>query len=81
MHINHLSFNKATLFCYWVRFVVFKQMQCVNPNSKGADLVKSLKILKTKSKLNPTPCKFAMFCSVNNLSNFSAFYHTSLQYN
>ena len=34
-------------------------------------LVKSLWILKPKSKVNPTPCRFAMFCSVNNLSNLS----------
>ena len=37
-----------------------------------------------KSKLNSMPCKFAKFCSVNNLSNlsgyFPAFDHTSLQY-
>ena len=85
MHVNHLSHKKATLFCYWVRFVVFKQMQRVNPNWKDADLVKSLRILKTKSKLNPMPCKFAIFCSVNNLPNLSgyvsAFDHTSLQWN
>ena len=35
--------------------------------------------------MNPTPCKFAMFCSVNNLSSlsgyFSAFDQTSLQEN
>ena len=90
MHLTHLSHNKTTyfsgfvtLFCYWVRFVVFKQMQRVHPNWKGAYLVKSLWILKPKSKVNPMPCKFAMFCSVNNLSNlsgyFSAFDHTSLQ--
>ena len=90
MHLTHLSHNKTTYFsgfvtliCYWVRFVVFKQMQRVHPNWKGAYLVKSLWILKPKSKVNPTPCKFAMFCNVNNLSNlsgyFSAFDHTSLQ--
>ena len=42
MHLTHLSHRKATYFsrfvtfCYWVRFVVFKQMQRVNPNWKGA---------------------------------------------
>ena len=90
MHLTHLSHNKTayfsgfvTLICYWVRFVVFKQTQRVHPNWKGAYLFKSLWILKPKSKVNPMPCKFAMFCSVNNLSNlsgyFSSFDHTSLQ--
>ena len=32
-------------------------------------MVKTLQILNPKSKVNPMPCKFAMFCSVNNLSN------------
>ena len=84
MHVNHLSLDKVTyfsgfvtLFCYRVRFEVFKQMQRVNPIWKGADLV--------KSKVNPMPCKFAKVCSVNNLTNlpgyFSAFDHTSLQWN
>ena len=31
----------VTLFCYWVHFVVFKQMQRMNPIWKGADLRKS----------------------------------------
>ena len=31
----------VTLFCYWVRFVVFKQMQRMNSIWKGADLRKS----------------------------------------
>ena len=92
MHLTYLSHNKATcfsgfvtLFCYWLRFVVFKQMQHVNPHWKGANLVKSQWILKPKFKVIPMPCKFqkfAMFCSVNNLSNLSgyffAFDHTIL---
>ena len=76
MYLTHLSHKKATyfsgfvtLFCYWVRFVIFKQMQHVTPNWKGAYLVKYLWTLKPKSKVSPTPCKFEMFCSVNNLSN------------
>ena len=49
----------------------------------GVDPHLSLYILNQKSKVNPKPCKFAMFCSVNNFSNlfgyqyFSAFDHVS----
>ena len=38
---------------------------------------------ESETKVNPMPCKFALFRSVNNVSNesgyFSAFDHTSLQ--
>ena len=38
----------------------------MNPNQKGANLVKSVQILNLKSnKVNPMPC------NVNNLSNLS----------
>ena len=30
--------------------------------------------LRPKSKVNPMPCKFAMFCSVNNLSNLPGYF-------
>ena len=39
-------------------------MQRVNPIWKDADSVKSLWILNPKSKVNPMPRKFAVFCSV-----------------
>ena len=35
-----------------------------------------LNILNPKSQVNPMPCKFAMFCSVNNLSSLSGYFST-----
>ena len=53
---------------------VYRLMQRVNPNWKGADLVRSLWILNPKSKVNPMPSKLPMFCSVNNFSSLSGYF-------
>ena len=90
MHLTNLSHNKdtyfsgfVTLFCYWVRFVVFTRKNSFEIQiRKHRLIIKSLWILKPKPIVNPTTCKFAVLSSVNNLSNLSGYFsfdHTSLQ--
>ena len=66
MHLTHLPIRYFILL-----LSSFRRTEKIEKIEKVPILVKSLWILKPKSKVNPTPCKFAMFCSVNNLSNLS----------
>ena len=89
MHVNYLSHDKAISLFRTRYFILFLGSFCrfLADVARASDFTRcpfaqvSL-IWHPKSKVNPIPCKFAIFCSVNNLSNlpgyFSAFDRTSL---